>query len=44
MTSIQPRKLTVVGGGYVGSTCVHLAALKNLASEIVLIDDGSLRV
>ncbi|MDA1266372.1 MAG: malate dehydrogenase, partial [Planctomycetota bacterium] len=38
MTSIQPRKLTVVGGGYVGSTCVHLAALKNLASEIVLID------
>lgn len=38
MTSIQPRKLTVVGGGYVGSTCVHLAALKNLASEIVMID------
>jgi malate dehydrogenase len=38
MTSIQPRKLTVVGGGYVGATCVHLAALKNLASEIVLID------
>jgi malate dehydrogenase len=38
MSSIQPRKLTVVGAGYVGSTCVHLAALKNLATEIVLID------
>jgi malate dehydrogenase len=38
MTSIQPRKLTVVGAGYVGSTCAHLAALKQLASEIVLID------
>ncbi len=38
MSSIQNRKLTVVGGGYVGSTCVHLAALKNLAREIVLID------
>ena len=38
MTSIQPRKVTVVGGGFVGSTCAHLAALKNLAGEIVLID------
>ncbi|MCP3918529.1 MAG: malate dehydrogenase [bacterium] len=35
---MQPKKLTVVGAGYVGSTCAHLAALKNLASEIVLID------
>lgn len=31
-------KLTVVGAGYVGSTCAHLAALKNLAPEICLID------
>lgn len=38
MTSVQPRKLTVVGAGYVGSTCAHLAALRNLASEIVLLD------
>jgi malate dehydrogenase len=38
MSSIAPRKITVVGAGYVGSTCAHLAALKNLASEIVLID------
>ena len=38
MSSIVPRKITVVGAGYVGSTCAHLAALKNLASEIVLID------
>ena len=38
MSSIQPRKLTVVGAGYVGSTCAHLAALKDLAGEIVLTD------
>jgi malate dehydrogenase len=38
MTTIARRKLTVVGAGYVGSTCAHLAAQKNLASEIVLID------
>ena len=38
MSTIQPRKITVVGAGYVGSTCAHLAALKDLASEIVLID------
>ena len=31
-------KLTVVGAGYVGSTCAHLAALKDLAPEICLID------
>lgn len=36
-TSSSP-KLTVVGAGYVGSTCAHLAALKNLAPEICLID------
>ena len=37
---MQPAtaKVTVVGAGYVGSTCAHLAALKNLASEIVLTD------
>ena len=38
MTSIPQRKLTVVGAGYVGATCAHLAAQKNLAAEIVLID------
>lgn len=38
MSSIQPRKITVVGAGYVGSTAAHLCALKELASEIVLID------
>ena len=38
MSTIAPRKITVVGAGYVGSTCAHLCALKNLASEIVLID------
>jgi malate dehydrogenase len=38
MTSITQKKITVVGAGYVGATCAHLAALKNLASEIVLID------
>ena len=37
---MQPAtaKVTVVGAGYVGSTCAHLAPLKNLASEIVLTD------
>jgi len=38
MTSLSTRKITVVGAGDVGSTCAHLAALRNLASEIVLID------
>src|SRR5262245_52361193 len=38
MSGIAQRKLTVVGAGYVGSTCAHLAALKDLAAEIVLID------
>ena len=36
--SIQQRKITVVGAGYVGMTCAQLAAQKNLASEICLID------
>ena len=35
---ISNVKLTVVGAGYVGSTCAHLAALKDLAPEICLID------
>ncbi len=38
MNGIPARKLTVVGAGYVGATCAHLAALKNLAKEVVLID------
>ncbi len=35
---IPQRKLTVVGAGYVGMSCALLAAQKELASEIVLID------
>jgi len=38
MPTIESRKITVVGAGYVGATAAHLCALKNLASEIVLID------
>lgn len=38
MSTIQKRKITVVGAGYVGSTCAHLCAMKDLASTIVLID------
>jgi malate dehydrogenase len=36
--SIERKKITVVGAGYVGSTCAHLCALKDLAADIVLID------
>ncbi len=35
---IPQRKLTVVGAGYVGMSCALLAAQKELAAEIVLID------
>ncbi|MBL8860409.1 MAG: malate dehydrogenase, partial [Planctomycetes bacterium] len=38
MSTIAQRKVTVVGAGYVGSTCAHLLSMKNLASDIVLID------
>jgi malate dehydrogenase len=38
MGSIPPRKITVVGAGYVGMTCAQLCAQKGLASEIVVID------
>lgn len=38
MRATPSRKITVVGAGYVGSTCAQLSALKNLAKEIVLID------
>ena len=38
MTGIERKKITVVGAGYVGSTCAQLCALKDLAGEIVLID------
>ncbi|MEZ6004427.1 MAG: malate dehydrogenase [Planctomycetota bacterium] len=34
----MPRKITVIGAGYVGSTCAQLAAYKNLAKEVVLLD------
>ncbi len=37
-TTIPQRKITVVGAGYVGSTAAQLCAMKNLASEVVLID------
>ncbi len=36
--TIPQRKLTVVGAGFVGSTCAQLAAMKELAREICLID------
>ena len=35
---LDRKKITVVGAGYVGSTCAHLCALKDLAAEIVLVD------
>jgi malate dehydrogenase len=38
MQQISQRKITVVGAGYVGSTCAQLAASKELAREICLID------
>jgi malate dehydrogenase len=36
--AIPQRKLTVVGAGYVGMTCAQLAASKDLAGEVVVID------
>jgi malate dehydrogenase len=36
--TIPQRKLTVVGAGFVGSTCAQLAAMKELSREICLID------
>ena len=38
MSSIEKRKITVVGAGYVGMTAAQKCAEKNLASEVVLID------
>jgi malate dehydrogenase len=38
MSGIDRKKITVVGAGYVGSTCAQLAAMKDLAADIVLID------
>ena len=38
MNQIPQRKITVVGAGFVGSTCAQLAASKELAREVVLID------
>ncbi len=38
MAAAVQRKITVVGAGYVGMTCAQLCAMKDLASEIVLID------
>jgi malate dehydrogenase len=38
MNAIPQRKITVVGAGFVGSTCAQLAVSKELAREVVLID------
>ncbi len=38
MSSIQKRKITVVGAGYVGMSAAQKCAEKNLAAEVVLID------
>ena len=38
MSAILQRKITVVGAGYVGMTAAQLCAMKDLASEVVLID------
>ncbi len=38
MSQIPSRKITVIGAGYVGSTCAQLCAQKNLATEVVLVD------
>jgi len=38
MSSVAQRKITVVGAGYVGSTCAQLCAQRELAAEICLID------
>ena len=35
---VPQRKLTVVGAGHVGMTCAQLAAQKDLAAEVCLID------
>jgi malate dehydrogenase len=31
-------KITVVGAGNVGATCANVLAVKNVASEVVLLD------
>lgn len=36
--SRAPRKVTIVGAGYVGMTCAHRAAQLELAEELVLLD------
>ena len=38
MAAAVQRKITVVGAGYVGMTCAQLCAMKDLASEVVVID------
>lgn len=38
MPQIPQRKVTVVGAGFVGSTCAQLCLQKELAAEVVLID------
>ena len=36
--NIHKTKIAIIGAGSVGSTCAYVASLKNLASEIALID------
>ena len=38
METIGQRKITVIGAGFVGMTCAQLAAQKDLAREVCLID------
>lgn len=38
MQPVPQRKITVVGAGFVGSTCAQLCAAKELAAEVCLID------
>ncbi len=38
MSTIEQRKITVVGAGFVGMTCAQRCAQRELAAEIVLID------
>jgi len=35
---MSTKKITVVGAGHVGATCAQLAAMKELAREVILVD------
>ena len=38
LANLQIMKITVVGAGAVGASCAEYIALKNFASEVVLVD------